>query len=200
MLYASPKSPLRQIQHLAPAYVSSFSLLVEDLQRLTQYVQPADANEAVYSHRIYELLLRACTEWESLCREVLQVWEPPPARVRMNVNYYRKALEPKLTLAGVRVGLRFWSPSTRYVSPFDGWAQREPPLQWYAAYNAVKHNRNSEFAQATLNTLCLAMAGLYATMDSCHWVGRKETVGYCGPKEVEMAARGWPFSSVNPTT
>src|SRR3984957_18024538 len=43
-----------------------------------------------------------------------------------------------------------WLPSVR---PFAGWGSSGKPTQdlaWYDAYNAVKHNRESEFARATL--------------------------------------------------
>jgi hypothetical protein len=199
MLYANPKNPLRKIQHLGPAYVSSFSLLVQDLLRLTQYVQPADANLDVYSHRIYELLLRACTEWESLCKEVLQIWDPWTIGVRTNVTHYQSLIQ-RLGLEASEVGLRFWSPAAKYVHPFMGCTIQKPTPVWYAAYNQVKHNRNAEFPQATVANLCLAMAGLYATMQGCYWIRETETIPYRGPGLVEVAGRGWPFSTVHPTT
>lgn len=36
-----------------------------------EFNEPTDAHLQVYSHRLYEILLRACTEFESLCREIL---------------------------------------------------------------------------------------------------------------------------------
>jgi len=47
----------------------SLRLWFRDLERLIAYVEPVDgAHEAVYSHRIFELLLRAATESESVAK------------------------------------------------------------------------------------------------------------------------------------
>src|SRR5689334_2470696 len=53
--------------HLVQAYI----LLERDLLELFDYVEPADSNLATYSHRLYELLLRACTEVETNATGIL---------------------------------------------------------------------------------------------------------------------------------
>lgn len=52
-------------------YGYAFRLLAADFLRVCEFVEPIDANLYVYSHRLYELLLRVCTEFESICKEVL---------------------------------------------------------------------------------------------------------------------------------
>lgn len=106
--------------------MGSFGLLVEDLQRLLQFVEPSDANLATYSHRSYELILRTCTEWESLCKEVLCAINPTLKPAKMNVRDYRALeLETHFKLEPLSVGLLFWSPTPRYVNPFSGWKTRD---------------------------------------------------------------------------
>jgi len=39
------------------------SILANDFRRLTEFVEPVDANLLVYSHRLYELLLRIWRKW-----------------------------------------------------------------------------------------------------------------------------------------
>jgi hypothetical protein len=185
--------------HLRPAYVNSFNLIVEDLMRLRQYVEPTDAHAGVYSHRIYELLLRTCTEWESLCKEVLSIVDPQSAGERTTVKDY-KSLEPTLELANAEVGLMYWSPARKLVVPFRGWTTQRPPLPWYQAYNSVKHNRNTEFSKATLENLSLAVAGLFATMERCRWIpaSRPWNTGVGG--RLELASDAWPLSMTYATT
>lgn len=46
-------------------------LIIDDFERLFEYVEPHTKNENVFSHRIYELFLRTCTEVESCCKGIL---------------------------------------------------------------------------------------------------------------------------------
>jgi hypothetical protein len=59
-------------------YEPAFILLVGDFLRVCEFIEPTDAHLQVYSHRLYEILLRACTEFESLCREILMTRKPEP--------------------------------------------------------------------------------------------------------------------------
>ena len=56
---------------LAGPYLAAFELLQADFRRLGEYVELNDANLSTFSHRLYELLVRTCTEFESLCKELL---------------------------------------------------------------------------------------------------------------------------------
>ena len=160
----------------APAYASAFAILSEDLRYLTEYVEPTDANLTTYSHRLYELLLRACTEWESICKDALVSAGSPKNPKYMDVNDY-KTLEPVLQLESVKIGLVFWRPQTVAVQPYKDWSAATPPLSWYSAYNSVKHNRNSQFEQATLENVRLAVAAVFALHERFHWLPRGERAG-----------------------
>ena len=45
--------------------ITSTRMILRDLNNLYDYIEPSDDNFGVYSHRIYELLLRTATEFES---------------------------------------------------------------------------------------------------------------------------------------
>ncbi len=52
-----------------------------------------------------------------------------------------------------------WLPP---IAPFRGWKPSGTPtrdLPWYDAYNAVKHNREEEFARGTLEHALTAVCG-----------------------------------------
>ena len=155
-------------------YFAAFQILCQDFRRLAEYVEPVDANLTCYSHRIYELLLRACTEFESACKEALGVLGSSKPPDRMNITDYRQ-LENTLRLAPNEVGILIWQPEPCYVTPFAGWASTSP--LWYGAYNDVKHNRNTAFARASLDNLRQAMAGLFALLVGVEVIDQRTQMG-----------------------
>ena len=98
------------------SYQASFQLLVSDLQRILEFVEPTDANGATYSHRIYELFLRVCTEFESLCKDLLVSAGAPKAPSKMNLGDYR-GLETSLKLEPVKALVLYWRPQPWETQP-----------------------------------------------------------------------------------
>jgi hypothetical protein len=145
------------------SYLSSFEILSNDFRRITEFVEPVDANLSTYSHRLYELLLRACTDFESVCKERLVVDGCKKSPRDMKIYDYR-VLEATLFLERVEVGVLVWRPNVDYVRPFIDWSSASPPLQWYSNYNKVKHNRNTSFSLASLENVRLALSGLFALL------------------------------------
>jgi hypothetical protein len=147
----------------AGPYIAAFKLLQEDFRRVGEYISLTDDNLGTYSHRLFELLLRSCTEFESLCKDLLvERGSSKPPR-DMNVMDYR-SLEGPWHFERVSVGVLTWLPETAYVNPFQGWSSAQPPLPWYASYNQVKHNRHNAFAEASLANVRNAIAGQFALM------------------------------------
>ncbi len=153
----------------AHSYLSSFQLLSRDFETLAEYIEPADANLGTYSHRTYELLLRACTEFESLCKEALALTSyVKPGGGNLTVLDYR-TLEPTLKVEQLQVGIRIWRPSPAHVRPFANWSAQpapQPVLPWYSAYNHVKHNRRANFAEASLNNLRHAIGAVFLMLSA----------------------------------
>ncbi|OSR26581.1 hypothetical protein B7R56_20685 [Pseudomonas savastanoi pv. retacarpa] len=56
-------------------------------------------------------------------------------------------------------------PDYPALKPFKNWNDAEGmttrSLAWYSSYNAVKHDREREFNQATLGSLIMAMAAIH---------------------------------------
>jgi hypothetical protein len=149
----------------APSYVGAFDIIMGDLRHLCEYIEPTDPNLNVFSHRAYELFLRTCTEWESLCKDGYQ--RTPPEKM---VIYDYKELESALCLEGVEVGVLFWRPAPTYIRPYQSWSSSDPPLAWYSDYNSVKHNRNVEFPRANFDNLRLAAAALFVLHAKLHLI------------------------------
>jgi hypothetical protein len=53
-------------------YVRAFLMILNDLQEILDFVEPADQNLSCYSYRIHALLLRACIEVEANCKAILK--------------------------------------------------------------------------------------------------------------------------------
>jgi hypothetical protein len=49
----------------------AYKMLERDLEHLFEYIEPCDANNSTYSHRTFELMLRASTEFEANCKGIL---------------------------------------------------------------------------------------------------------------------------------
>src|SRR6266704_1240776 len=151
---------------------ASFDLLTRDTMEILEYVEPVDSNASTYSQPIYGVILRPCTDFESLARDLLVAAGETKPREKMNVLDYRK-LEPQLHLQSVEVHFLPWRPNPLAKTPFRDWSTREPPLAWYATYNAVKHDRGLNFTRATLDVLMEALAGQFALLaracDCSNW-------------------------------
>jgi hypothetical protein len=141
-------------------YLSAFQILCGDFRRILEFIEPVDQNLEAYSHRLYELLLRACTEFESAAKELLVIAGSSKAPADMTINDY-KTLESSLHMEAREVGILLWQPTPAYVKPFHGWSTAAPPVGWYSDYNKVKHSRNNEFSRANLDNARTALAGLF---------------------------------------
>ncbi len=129
-------------------------LIIDDFERLFEFIEPHTSNENVFSHRIYELLLRTCTEIESCCKGLL-IANRHSAK---DMSDYKK-IEQATHLSGYSVRYSNWFPSHYFVQPFASWATGGS-LSWYKAYNDVKHNRWQNFLLANLKNLLDAISGL----------------------------------------
>lgn len=71
--------------------VTTARLIIRDLYEVFNYVEPDDANSSVFSHRLYELLLRACTEFEANCKGILEAnGYVKPGGGNLNIQDYFK--------------------------------------------------------------------------------------------------------------
>jgi hypothetical protein len=158
---------------LAPDYsnerissIRAFHLIVQDYLDILDYIEPNDNNEKVYSHRIYELFLRTCTEFESNCKSILSSNKFSKAPRDWNIIDYFK-INKASKLHEYKVQLDIWGPTSKLLEPFQEWnSTTYAPLIWYRAYNNVKHNRNNNFHDASLENLTLALSALFTIIFS----------------------------------
>ncbi len=155
-------------------------LIMRDLNEIFDFVEPSNDNTSVYSHRIYELLLRAATEFESNCKGILKAngYTGPREEKDWCVKDYFK-ISGAARLSEYRITFERWATDQIYT-PFTEWnPSRRETLSWYDAYNKVKHDRFTNFTMANLDNLVKAVAGLLCILHAQYGEGMS-VVGYNG--------------------
>jgi len=156
--------------------IRAFDLIIGDFKKVCEYIDPSDDNCAVYSHRLYELFIRSCTELESNMKAILNAngykTKTKIAGIqRLNINDYKK-LETALKLSEYQVIINFWNNGRGSKhAPFQNWANGESGnLVWYQDYNYVKHDRDGKFHLASLENLISSICGLFVILFSQYGV------------------------------
>lgn len=143
----------------------AYSILEEDLIRLFQYVEPSENNSLTFSHRTYELLLRASTEFENNCKAILKAnGYDTPVRGNWSVEDFFK-IELATRVSQYRLRINIWHPRAKTLGPLEEWESGHS-LSWYQDYNLVKHDRSECFQKASLvnvvNAVGAVLVVLYA--------------------------------------
>ena len=128
----------------------SLLLLIQRLDELLLFIEPAPQSLTIHSHKARELLILACTEVKSTWKHYLRrahVVEPSNGYttnqyVRLKAPLFLEEFEVKMQRYGAVPALR----------PFFGWSASNPTtsLDWYDSYNKTKHDRATHFAAASL--------------------------------------------------
>jgi hypothetical protein len=132
--------------------------LTRQLGLICQTVHPAHDTLSTYGHEIRNLLILASTEVEAHWRGVLEVNGVGKPCYKTS-DYVKLCAAMKLDEYGIAFPHFPW---LQPMTPFAGWLASEPTksLAWYSAYNAVKHDRENKFPQATL-------AHAFSTVATC---------------------------------
>lgn len=144
-------------------FVRAFLLLQDDLQKLFDYIEPADTNLESYSFRLHEILTRSCIEIEANAKAILTE-NGYEKSSDWNMNDYRK-IDQSHRLSSYRVLIPDWKGEHAIRQPFKVWSDNKAPT-WYKAYNHAKHDRHSNFGLANLQNVTDAICGLVAILSS----------------------------------
>ncbi len=147
--------------------IRAYNTIERDLVRLFEYVEPANANLSTYSHRLYELLLRASTEFETNCTGILGANGYTKAG-NWNISDYHK-LNGSSRLSDYELRISIWHDGPKLLQPFHEWSAGIS-LTWYQDYNAVKHDRSTQFQLANLENVLLAVSSVFASLFSQFYI------------------------------
>jgi hypothetical protein len=149
-------------EHLKHAWASTtgqLHALIQQLEQICRIVHPVEPNLNTFGHEIRNVLILACTEVESQWKAVLTA---NGARARSTHDYVKLATPMRLSEYEVELPYYPWLPAVR---PFANWRSgTETPtkdLRWYDAYNNVKHDRESNFKEASLGSAFEALSGFF---------------------------------------
>jgi hypothetical protein len=136
---------------------SQLTALMRQLDLICQTVHPSEDTFNAFGHSIRNLLILACTEVETHWRGILTANNFK--KEQYSTNHY-VLLQGAMGLGDYAIEFPSF-PWIAPVRPFEGWGTSGKPSQelgWYAAYNAVKHNRENEFSRATLRNVFEAVS------------------------------------------
>lgn len=144
--------------------VRQLSTFVSQLESIFNVIEPDPKTMNAYGHSIRNLLILACTEFEAQCKGVLVANNVSAISNYYNMRDYHK-LPSALSLNQYAVTLPQFSKLTD-IEPFKNWTphklktgQWQTGLDWYDAYNSVKHDREGSFNQSQLRHAISAVVG-----------------------------------------
>ena len=181
------------------SYVRAFLLILEDLKKLFEYIEPSTESFNTFSFRIHELFMRTCIEVEANFKAILieNDFEPDTDRFDnpiYNIRVYKK-VNASHHLSDYEVGLPQWAtPELIVFKPFEAWGNDNQSLDWYQAYNKSKHDRQDNFRYANLNNLLQAVSGLLCLIHS-QFKGEDFS-----PSDVGRSAGGYDFYDMESST
>lgn len=145
--------------------IRAYQAIQDSLDSLLYVVEPSETNFESYGHKIRELLILACTEVEYLLLRILME-NGYPKKKTYNTTDYIQCL-PILKLNEYKVILGQY-PNLKIFQPFFNWNTQSPTqtLEWYDAYNSVKHNRGGSLKNANFKNLLDAIAAIHILLEA----------------------------------
>lgn len=132
--------------------------LCDSLSSIFRVAHPAQGNLSAYGGAIRDLIILACTEVEAQWKGVLKANNVTAPGDRFTTAHYVRLL-PVMRLDEFKVELIRY-PGLPAIGPFKDWDVARPTqsLVWYDVYNRVKHDREVNFKDATLEHAIQAVA------------------------------------------
>ena len=157
-----------QFNYVGDSYyqeIRAYQAIQDSLDSLLYVVEPSVTNFESYGHKIRELLILACTEVEYLLLRLL-IENGYPQKKTYNTTDYIQCL-PILKLNEYKVVLGQY-PNLKIFQPFENWNNQSPTqtLEWYDAYNSVKHNRGGSLKNANFKNLLDAIAAIHILLEA----------------------------------
>ncbi len=146
---------------MRPLGLDYFHAFEDDLGSLSRFIEFAPDNYSTYSLELVRLLLAAGSEVEVALRELCKLSQPT-AKPTKNIDQHKKILLSDKCLSGIptqTIAIRRFDIE---LTPWKDWGTRNP--DWWAAYNAVKHDRAANYRMGNLGNALNAVAALGIVM------------------------------------
>ena len=121
-------------------YVRKLEILYSRLEKIFEYIEPDNKNRDTYSIQNSSLLFDICTTLEANFKDILKINEYIKPMKNCNINDYF-LIEKSHHLSSYEIKIPFWKNEGQIRKPFEKWGnEMYDTLNWYQAYNHVKHN------------------------------------------------------------
>jgi hypothetical protein len=141
--------------------IEQLSTLIELLNNIFRTVYPCTDNYNSFGFDIRNLIILACTEFESQIVGILKENEiRPKQKFYKTIDYVK--LKDTLKLAEYEISFTRY-PDLPHISPFTDWDKSNSTnsLDWYYNYNAIKHDRENNFNKGKLLDVINAITASY---------------------------------------
>lgn len=144
---------------------NEYSSLEEEFKNIIQHIPLADEHMKVWSLKIGDILIVLGSVMDSFFKfsinhsifdEVTNIQEIR-SKSRLDMGDYREVFEKYYTPSNKYVYIRYME---KRIQPFDKW-KTNSSLEWWEAYQHVKHDRFSNKKEATIENLLLGMTGFF---------------------------------------
>src|SRR3990172_8315110 len=120
-----------------PQHWNYFLALEDDLDRLSRYLEPTQANFDAYSLELARVLFAAASEVDVVAKRLCE--QINAASHADNISKYREEIMAHYPqIVDSRVSIPKFGLS---LSPWEQWGKGNSPV-WWKAYNNVKHERH----------------------------------------------------------
>lgn len=152
-------SALNDLKQEYLSYIRQFDIIFDDLLQIFKVVAPSTENLNTFGHAIRNGILLACMEIDSMMHSILLKNEYCAGETHTFTNDYVKLLGA-MRLDEYMIEIKNYEDLGTFT-PFKGWKVSNPTtsLEWYDAYNKIKHNRGQQFKKANLKNLLNTIAG-----------------------------------------
>ena len=138
--------------HEKAAAVFNAVSLMSRLTAAFQYVDPDQANQGTFGTEFRNILILSATEFEAQCKGILRAnsYSFSDEKYWKTTDYVKLEAAARLADYSIRFAAYPWIEP---ICPFKSWNPDQPTqsLDWYHAYNDVKHDREKNFKRANLN-------------------------------------------------
>lgn len=141
--------------------LEQLSTLIHSANRIFRTIFPCEENLNTFGFDIRNILILSCTEFETQFVGILKANNIRPQSKYPTTNDYVK-LKNVLKLSEYEVKFNLY-PDLPSFNPFKNWRTQQPTesIGWYANYNAVKHDRDTNFHKGRLIDLIHSISACY---------------------------------------
>ena len=176
-----------------------------------QFVELDEMNFNTFSYEYISLLELIGSEIDTIFKEYYHINTNITHKMNPNICDYHKAIcgDDTINACGVFPDISKWEVLTIYgkpikLRPFEKWGNSADysSLNFWQAYNDIKHNRTIKSNQASLNNVLTALSALFLLeMELCKMIATqtREENDIPSPDSSLFRIEGWITNAISPS-